>query len=32
MSPLYHAGTDKRIPTGHLRAVVTLTDYSEIPF
>lgn len=29
---LYHAGIDKRIPAGHLRAVVTLTDYSEIPF
>lgn len=29
---LYHAGSDKRIPDKHLRATVTLTDYSTIPF
>lgn len=29
---LYHAGVDKRIPTGHLRATITLTTYSTLPF
>lgn len=27
----YHHGVDKLIPQGHLRAVVTLTDYSQTP-
>lgn len=29
---VYHAGVDKRLPKGQLRALVTLTDYSTIPF
>lgn len=29
---LWHAGVDKRIPARHLRATVTLTDYSITPF
>ena len=29
---VYHAGVDKRIPEKHIRATVTLTDYSTTPF
>ena len=29
---LYHHGVDKRIPEKHIKATVTLTDYSTIPF
>ena len=29
---VYHAGVDKRIPEKHIRATVTLTDYSEVLF
>ena len=29
---LYHHGVDKRIPEKHIKATVTLTDYSTTPF
>ena len=29
---VYHKGVDARIPPKHIRALVTLTDYSEVPF
>lgn len=29
---IYHAGVDKRIPEKHMRATITLTDYSTTPF
>ena len=29
---VYHAGVDKRIPEKHIRATITLTDYSTTPF
>ena len=32
LGPLpYHHGIDRDLPTGHLRAVVTLTDFAPIP-
>lgn len=29
---LYHAGVDKHIPPRHIRATITLTDYTGRPF
>lgn len=29
---VYHKGVDKRIPVKHIKATVTLTDYSAVPF
>lgn len=32
LGPLpYHHGIDRQLPAGHLRAVVTLTDFAPIP-